>query len=318
MKKKKIIILQGGRNEEHEVSLNTGAEVNTALLKLGYETESLNVNPKNFREDILFFKPDLCFNALHGPFGEDGQIQNILFELNIPFSHSGVIASTTAFDKNQTKNCLKNTEINLLKSEIINKNDVDLKLLNSLLVKYKSYIIKPLSSGSSYGVQIVNSIQNANIIYERYFKKNELYKNHDNLIIEPYIKGRELTVTVIQKDELSESIEVTEILSKNKFFDYQAKYTKGFSKHIIPAKIPKLIYNKCLNHSKIVHDTIGCNGVTRTDFIFDEINEKLYFLEINTQPGLTSVSLVPEQLKYKGIDFIELIDLLVKSAKCQK
>ncbi len=125
-------------------------------------------------------------------------------------------------------------------------------------------------------------------------------------------------MTVIQKDELSESVEVTEILSKNKFFDYQAKYTKGFSKHIIPAQIPKLIYNKCLNHSKIVHDTIGCNGVTRTDFIFDEINEKLYFLEINTQPGLTSVSLVPEQLKYKGIDFIELIDLLVKSAKCQK
>ena len=125
-------------------------------------------------------------------------------------------------------------------------------------------------------------------------------------------------MTVIQKDELSESIEVTEILSKNKFFDYQAKYTKGFSKHIIPAKIPKLIYNKCLNHSKIVHDTIGCNGVTRTDFIFDEINEKLYFLEINTQPGLTSVSLVPEQLKYKGIDFVDLIDLLVKSAKCQK
>ena len=137
-------------------------------------------------------------------------------------------------------------------------------------------------------------------------------------MVEPYIVGKELTVAVIEEDKKSKAIEVTEIISNNLFFDYKAKYTKGFSKHILPANIPYLIYKKCLDNAKIVHDILGCRGVSRSDFLYDEINKKIYFLEINTQPGLTPVSLVPEQLNYNNIDFTTLIDKLLRASECQK
>jgi len=318
MRKKKILLLQGGKNEEHEVSINTGNEVYKALLKLGYKTEILNVEPKKFKKDIEYLKPDCCFNALHGSFGEDGTVQKILFDLKIPFTHSGISASKIGFNKDKAKNYLKDTKINLLKSEVINTDKINEKILNKFISKYKSFVIKPLLSGSSYGVQIIRSSDDIKKIYLNSFKKNKLYIKHKKLIIEKYIKGRELTVTVIEKNKKILPIAVTEILSKNNFFDYQAKYSQGYSKHVVPASLEKSIYNKCLIYSKEAHDTLGCNGVTRSDFILNDIDNKLYFLEINTQPGLTPVSLVPEQLKYKGINFLELIKLLVKSAKCQK
>ena len=134
---------------------------------------------------------------------------------------------------------------------------------------------------------------------------------------EPYIEGKELTVTVIEDNKISKAVEVTEIYSNNLFFDYQAKYSKGFAKHILPAKIPKDIYDKCLSFSKIAHDTIGCRGISRSDFIYDQKSNNIFFLEINTQPGLTSVSLVPEQLKYHNISFHDLINKLLFASSCQ-
>lgn len=313
--KKKILVLQGGNNEEHKVSLETGKQVKKALVKIGYKTQVLNVNPKTFIKDIKKYDFDICFNALHGSFGEDGRVQKILTNLKIPFTHSGITASYTAFNKVKTKKNLIKKNISYLNSKIISKKNINRKELIKYLAKYKSYVIKPIQSGSSYGVLIVKSLKEIDLILK---KKNELYKKYNNLMIEPYIKGRELTVSVIEKNDKSRAVEVTEILSNNYFFDYKAKYTKGFSKHILPARLERKVYNRCLDYAKIAHDVIGCSGISRSDFIYDDKNNKLFFLEINTQPGLTAISLLPEQLKYKGIDFIDLINLLVKLAKCRK
>ena len=317
MNGKNILILQGGLNEEHKVSLTTAKEVNKALKTLGYNTDFLNVNPKNFKKTISLLNPDCCFNALHGSFGEDGQVQNILFNLNIPFTHSGTSSSIKAFNKNVTKTNLQNTKINCLESELISSPKLSIQILKEQLERFKLLVIKPLSSGSSYGVRILDSIKSIEKFINFELKQKMIYKNHQNLIIEPYIKGKELTVTVLERAESSEPIAVTEIISKNNFFDYTAKYTKGYSKHLLPANLSNSVYKQCLEHAKVAHDTLGCRGVSRSDFIYSKELNKLFFLEINTQPGLTPISLVPEQLKYKGITFIELIDLLIKLAKCQ-
>ena len=191
-------------------------------------------------------------------------------------------------------------------------------MLEKVFKKHGPFILKPVSSGSSYGVQLIRSQEDIKLFYENDLIQNNLYKNHDNLMLEPYIEGKELTVAVIEENRKSKAIEVTEIVSNNLFFDYEAKYTKGFSKHILPANIPNQAYQQCLENAKTVHDKLNCRGVSRSDFLYDEINKKIYFLEINTQPGLTPISLVPEQLNYNNIDFTTLIDKLLKASSCQE
>ena len=318
MTKQNIIVLEGGYNEEHEVSLSTAKEVKNAILELNYNLESIKVNPKNFYKKIKKFNADICFNALHGPFGEDGKIQKILFDNRIKFSHSGVKASSIAFDKYLTKKTIEKTGINCPESIVFKKSELNKEMLEGFNKKYGSIILKPVSSGSSYGVQLIKSLEDVKLLYRNSLDIKTLYANHDNLMVEPYIKGKELTVSVVEENKKSRAIEVTEIISNNFFFDYTAKYNKGFSKHILPANIPDHVYQKCLNNAKIVHDILGCRGVSRSDFLYDEINKKIYFLEINTQPGLTPVSLVPEQLNYNNIDFLTLIENLLKASSCQE
>ena len=209
-----------------------------------------------------------------------------------------------------TKKKIENTGINFPNSILFDKFELSEKIFKKCLENIGSFVIKPVSSGSSYGVQIIKSINDIKIFFEKNFYKKKIYANHQMLMIEPYIKGKELTVSVIEENGISKSIDVTEIVSKNVFFDYEAKYSKGISEHILPARIPSQIYKECLNNARIVHDKIGCKGLSRSDFLFDERNNKLYFLEINTQPGLTLVSLVPEQLEYNNISFVNLIDKL--------
>ena len=180
------------------------------------------------------------------------------------------------------------------------------------------FVLKPVSSGSSYGVQLIKSLEDIKIFFKVILEQKDLYKNHNNLMAESYIKGKELTVAVIEENKKSRAVDVTEIISKNFFFDYEAKYQKGFSSHILPANLPEQIYQKCLVNAKIVHDILGCRGVSRSDFLYDEIDKKIYFLEINTQPGLTPISLVPEQLNFHNIDFVTLIDRLLKASSCQE
>jgi len=318
LNKKNILILEGGYNEEHKVSLSTAKEVKKAIIKLNYNLKSIKVNPKNFHNKIKGYNVDICFNALHGSFGEDGTVQQVLYDNKIKFSHSGVNASKIAFNKYLTKKAIKNTNIQYLNSYLFVNSQLNIKNLESLFDKIGSFILKPVSSGSSYGVKLIKSKDDIKPLFEKILNKKLLYKKHDNLMIEPYIEGKELTVAVIEEHNRSKAIEVTEILSENLFFDYQAKYTKGFSKHILPANIPKHIYQKCLLNAKKVHDILGCRGLSRSDFLYNEKNKKLYFLEINTQPGLTPISLVPEQLNYNNIDFITLIDKLLKNSSCQE
>ncbi len=318
LKIKKILLLEGGYNEEHEISLATGKEVKKAILEMNYELDSIIVNPKDFYNQIHKHEFDVCFNALHGPFGEDGTIQNILYNINKPFTHSGEYASAIAFDKHLTKLKIRKEGVLCLDSCIIEYPDLNKGLLNKKFEEIGPFVLKPISSGSSYGVQIIKSYANIDNLINKSDMVENIYKNHNKLMIEKYINGKELTVAVMEDEKVSKSIEVTEIISKNIFFDYEAKYSAGMSNHILPAKIPPKIYDQCLFNAKKVHDTLGCRGITRSDFIYDEINQQLLFLEINTQPGLTPISLVPEQLNVHGINFSSLVNNLINASSCSK
>ena len=310
---KNILLLEGGLNEEHEISLKTSKEVKKILQKNKIKFTSLLVNPKTFRYDIKKYSNKfLCFNALHGPFGEDGKIQKILSSNKFKYTHSDVNSSKTCFDK--------------IKSKImINKNNIptplyfkiNSSLLNKInLIKYKKklgkFIIKPNESGSSFGIRIIQSDNDLNKIIKNLSKYKKEIKTHQKLIIEQYIEGQELTVSVLNFNNKLKPLEVTEISTKNKFFDYKAKYSKGYSKHILPAKIPKIIHKRCLQYALKAHKILKCKSISRSDFIFDNIDSKIYYLETNTQPGLTPISLVPEQAKFKKISFEKVILQILK------
>ena len=307
VKNLKVLVLEGGFNEEHEISLSTGKEIKKSLSNLGIEYNSLIINPKTFKKDIsLFNEKYVCFNALHGTFGEDGKIQKILDQMNIRYTHSSSLSSYTGFNKDLTKKAIEKTIITSPKYLKINSKDLNKKTLQMFLDKMGEYIIKPNSSGSSFGIKIFKNLEDINFFIDNIEKNIKIYENHNILIVEKYLRGRELTVAVIEKDGLSIPVEVTEIVSGNdKYFDYNSKYILGASKHYLPANIEKKLYEKCKNFAKIVHDKINCRGISRSDFIL--VNKEIFFLEINTQPGLTPISLVPEQLKYKKISFDDLI-----------
>ena len=314
MKDIKVLVLEGGNNEEHEVSLATAKEVKNSLLNLNIYHEVMNVFPDTFEKDIIKFNSEyICFNALHGTFGEDGRIQKILENANFKHTHSGIEASGVSFNKNLTKIEIQSTEILTPKSFTINYQEIDNNLLFDIFLKIGSFVIKPISSGSSYGVKILKDEKSIVFFLKNYDAYLKIYQKHQILLIEKFIEGRELSVSVIERDKISYPIEVTEIIPNNSFFDYESKYTFGFSKHILPAKLPQHIYDKCKTEAKLVHDKLKCQGISRSDFIYDD-SEGIYFLEINSQPGLTPTSLLPEQFKYNGISFDDLILNLIKCA----
>jgi len=309
----KILILEGGFNEEHEISLSTAKEIKKSLTNLNIEFDSLLVNPQTFSEDINKYNNDyICFNALHGTFGEDGTIQKILENNEIRYTHSDAITSNIGFNKFLTKKKIQNTEILTAKSFILKATKLNETKIREIYTQFNSFVIKPVSSGSSYGVQIIKNSKDIDNFVRNIDNIHKIYKKHNELLIEKYIDGRDLTVAVVDKENISEAVEVTEIISSNYFYDYQSKYSKGFSRHILPAKLPINIYNYCLECAKIVHDTLKCKSLSRSDFLYD--NKNIYFLEINTQPGLTSFSLVPEQLKHKNISFDNFIQNIINSS----
>tara|TARA_B100000408_G_scaffold13672_1_gene9537 strand:+ start:10236 stop:11201 length:966 start_codon:yes stop_codon:yes gene_type:complete len=309
----KILILEGGFNEEHEISLNTAKEIKRSLTNLNISFDSLLVKPQTFSEDINHYNNDyLCFNALHGTFGEDGTIQKILENKKIRYTHSDSITSNIGFNKFLTKKKIQNTKILTAESFLLKATNLDEIKIREIFEQFNSFVVKPVSSGSSYGVQIIKDSKDLENFVRNIENNHNIYKKHNELLIERYIAGRELTVAVVNKENISEAVEVTEIISNNYFYDYQSKYSKGFSRHILPAKLPVKIYDNCLEYAKIVHDTIKCRNLSRSDFLYD--NKNIYFLEINTQPGLTSISLVPEQLKHKNISFDNLIQNIINSS----
>ena len=304
---KKILILEGGFNEEHKVSLNTSLEVQKVLRKLKIQYKILKVNPNNFEKKISNYSNVICFNALHGPFGENGQIQKILKKNNLRYTHSGIISSKICFNKFLTKKIIIKNKILTPKFQIINKSNLNTKRLLTFKKIFKKFIIKPNSSGSSFGIYIIKNNRDLQLLINNIdvFKKELSF--HNKIIVEEYISGKELTVSTINFDNKIKPLGVTEINHQNIFFDYRAKYTKGFAKHILPANISKKIYNKCQDLAVKSHKVLGCKSIARSDFILCNKNKRVYFLETNTQPGLTSISLLPEQAKFENISIENLI-----------
>ena len=302
---KKILIISGGISKERLISLDTGLQVSKELKKNGY-TVKISEPDINLPNVIKKFKPGVVFNALHGQFGEDGYIQSILETFNIPYTHSGVIASSLAMDKEISKKIFIKNKINTPKF-FTYSYDITKKTLIKKISKKLSFpvVVKPLNEGSSVNVFICN-------------KKNILkilnsIKNYKKVIIEEFVGGREIQVAIMGNKKLG----AIELKPKRKFYDYKAKYSKmAKTKHIIPVDLPKKKFQEVMNTALKAHKVIGCKGVTRSDFKFH--NGKFYLLEINTQPGMTKLSLVPEIAAYKGISFLKLIEWILKDASKKK
>ena len=298
-------------NEEHEVSLVTSREIQKILNHKKIKFKTLKVNPKNFHKKINSYKNFFCINALHGPFGEDGQIQKILKENKIPFTHSNIKSSNLCFNKSASKKKIIKNKLITPKYYLINTNDLNKKKLITIKSILNKFVIKPNRSGSSFCIKIIKNQKEFDIFINHLKEFKEQLYNHKEVLIEEYISGKELTVSTIKLNKKVEALAVTEIKSKNIFFDYKAKYSKGYAKHILPAKLNKVNYNRCLKFAVKAHKLLGCNSIARTDFILDTNKNKIYFLETNTQPGLTPISLLPEQANYRGLSFSEIIFNLI-------
>ena len=303
--KKKILIISGGISKERIISLETGKQVAKELKKNGYKVRICEPD-QNLIYNTKTFKPNIIFNALHGQFGEDGYIQSILESIGIPYTHSGVISSAKAMDKEISKKIFIKNKI--LTPKFIKYNfDKSNYELNNLIEKKLGYpvVIKPINEGSSVNVYICNK---TNI-----FKKLNILKSYKKILIEKFIPGREIQASIIGKTKLG----AIELEPKRKFYDYQAKYNlKANTKHIIPVNLSKDNYKKLMKITLKAHNLLGCRGVTRSDFKY--YKNKFYLLEVNTQPGMTKLSLVPEISAYKGINFINLIKLILKDASTNK
>ena len=303
--KKKILVISGGISKERAISLDTGKQVAKELEKNNYKVKITEPNSKLF-EAIKLFRPNIIFNALHGQFGEDGFIQTILETTGIPYTHSGVISSSIAMDKDLSKKIFIKNNILTPKYISYSFDKKNLELIKLIEKKLKfPVVIKPINEGSSVNVFICTK---KNIL-----KKLQLLKNYKKIIIEQFIPGREIQAAIIGSKKLG----AIELKPKRKFYDYQAKYnSKAKTEHIIPVDLKKKDYDKLMNISLKAHNLIGCRGVTRSDFKF--YKGKFYLLEINTQPGMTNLSLVPEIAAYRKINFIKLIELILKDASSKK
>jgi D-alanine-D-alanine ligase len=294
-----VAVLLGGRSNEREVSLITGLAVEKALIESGYRVKSIDVGESMLTLlNSLDPKPDVVFNALHGRYGEDGCIQGLLNCLDIRYTHSGVLASAMAFNKPVAKSIMAAAGIKVAEHQIITYDE----LLDGTVMS-RPYVLKPLSEGSSVGILIIQEDD----IFEP--KKGD-WAFGDKVMVERFIPGRELTVTVMG----DRSLAVTEVRTGRSFYDYDAKYIDGGSTHIVPADIPKAVYEEALRVSLLAHRSLECRGLSRVDIRYDGKN--LYVLEVNTQPGMTPTSLVPEQAAYLNISFNELVIWLVENASC--
>ena len=303
--KKRILILSGGISKERLISLDTGLQVAKELIKNNYRVK-ISEPDNQLVKNIKKFKPDIIFNALHGQFGEDGYIQTILERHKIPYTHSGPIASSIAMDKEISKKFFRKNKINTPKSILysFDKKEKDLLKLVNKKLRFP-VVVKPKNEGSSVNVYICSK---KNIL--KILKKMHNYKQ---VMIEEFIAGREIQVAIMGNKKLG----AIELKPKRKFYDYQAKYnTKAKTKHIIPVKLAKKKLDEVLNIALRAHKIIGCKGVSRADFKF--YKGKFYLLEINTQPGMTKLSLVPEIASYYGISFIDLIKWILKDASTKK
>ncbi|UWR77312.1 D-alanine--D-alanine ligase [Phaeobacter inhibens] len=297
----KVAVLMGGPSAEREVSLSTGRECATALRDEGYQVTELDAGP-DLAARLQADRPDVVFNALHGRWGEDGCVQGLLEWLGIPYTHSGVLASALAMDKQRAKSIYRAAGLPVVESGIYSKAEV-----MAGHVMAPPYVVKPNNEGSSVGVYLVNEVANG---------PPQLSADMpDEVMVESFAPGRELTTTVLGDKPLT----VTDILTDG-WYDYDAKYKPGGSRHVLPADVPEEIFALCLDYAVKAHDALGCRGISRTDFRWDETRgaEGLILLETNTQPGMTPTSLTPEQAEHVGMTFGQLCSWLVEDATCPR
>ena len=287
----KILVVAGGWSDEREISLMSGKNVFSCLKKNNFNVKFFDIKKNNILQ-ILDYKVDVIFNSLHGEFGEDGGLNSIASKNNITITHSGAISSALCFNKRLLKQYLKN-KLNILSpKEIVMKNKINFPV-----------ILKPNWGGSSKGIRFLrNKIE---------LKK---YKNKHQNLIEEFIYGKELTVTVIEYQNKIKALGVTEIEFDNKHYDYKAKYTENKSSHFLPARISKAKYNFLMKISKKIFRVCNCKGIARLDFIISHKNSEIFFLELNTHPGLTKISLAPEQANYHRLTYINLLIQIINSS----
>jgi len=300
-----VVVLMGGWSSEREVSLTSGKGVAEALRARGWS----NVTELDMQRDVAArlaeLKPDVVFNALHGTPGEDGTVQGMMDLMGLKYTHSGLETSVIAIDKELTKMVLVPCGIRMPAGKVVSSES-----LHQEDPLPRPYVVKPVNEGSSVGVAIVTEEGN----YGNPIGKDVEgpWKHFDDLLAEPFIKGRELTVAVLGKDPLA----VTELKPKAGFYDYDAKYTDGLTEHVCPAQVPYDVACAMMDMAARAHALLGCKGASRSDFRWDDEQgvEGLYLLEVNTQPGMTPLSLVPEQAKHKGIEYGALVEQLIAEA----
>ncbi len=306
---KNILVVVGGNSGEREVSLASGKACSKALKKKKYNVSIFDPKFKNLSL-INKLETDAIFNALHGKGGEDGIAQSYFEYLKIPYTHSGVVSSYNAMNKIISKDIFTKSKILTPKYFSLTKKESNNQTLKELVVKKKisfPLVIKPINEGSSLGVKIIKDFKSL------YRSSKFLFKKYNQLMFEKYIGGQEIQVAVINNNVLG----AIELIPKRSFYDYKAKYTKAAkTKHIMPAKLNKKNYSKVLQLAKKAHQALGCRGVTRTDFKF--YKNKFYILELNTQPGMTSLSLVPEIARYSGITFEDLVEKILLDASINR
>ncbi|MBM3486654.1 MAG: D-alanine--D-alanine ligase [Alphaproteobacteria bacterium] len=302
---RRVVVLRGGWSSEREVSLVSGRAVADALAACGYTVATLDVG-----RDVATLlrtlepRPDVIFNALHGRYGEDGCIQGILEIVGIPYTHSGVLASALAMNKPMAKRLFVDAGLPCVEHRIVRRSEV---IAGDPMPR--PYVIKPLNEGSSVGVYIVRAGDNLSPL------RDQPWTFGEHVMVERYVPGRELTVAVMGDRALG----VTEIRPRQGFYDYRAKYTDGQADHLVPAPVHPAIYQAALDHALVAHRTLGCRGVSRTDMRYDDTGGepgRLCILEVNTQPGMTPLSLVPEIAAAAGISFAELVTWMVENAAC--
>lgn len=299
---KKVLLLYGGFSAERDVSISSESDIAAALKGKGYDvTEHDLTDVRRFLQVLEEEKPDVVYNGLYGNWGEDGELQGLLDMMQIPYTHSGVAASVLGMNKHLTKILAANLGVKVAEGEYKTAQEYFAK---GTSVPYP-YVIKPVSDGSSVGVFIVKNADDA--------RKVDYPNKNIAVLIEKYIAGRELTAMCLN----GKAYVVTELKAKNEFYDYNAKYTGGVTSHVLPAQIPEDAAKTCLRYAEIMHEAVGCNTLSRCDFRYNE-TDGVVFLEINTNPGMTSLSLVPEQAKYIGIGYADLCAELVENAAYRK
>jgi D-alanine-D-alanine ligase len=302
-----VAVLMGGLSSEREVSLSSGRGCADALEGQVAKVTRVDAG-RDLAQVLTALKPDVVFNALHGEWGEDGCVQGILETLRIPYTHSGVLASALAMDKDKSKAVLRAAGVVVPGGGLF-----DRKAVAADHVIQPPYVIKPNAEGSSVGVYVIQPGDAPCAIVG-----DDSWTYGDLVMVEPFIAGKELAVTVLGEASGPRALTVTDITPTKGFYDYEAKYAPGGSKHVLPAELPAQVFDKALRQSELAHTAMGCRGVSRADFRYDDVNDVLVLLEVNTQPGMTPTSLSPEQAAYVGMAYRDLVRWMVEDASCPR